>query len=141
MRQPLVAVAAGVLVQAALLAAVSGMPPHHPATATTAFRVLAVGTVGGFAAGTVAESGRGRTGALAGAVTGVGVGAGFWWLLFHGETVGIFHHLHYVVATTIVLVELAEYSPRLVVAGLDLAVAVAFTVGGFVGGRAARAWP
>lgn len=140
MRHPLVAVAAGVLVQAALLAALSGMPPHHPATATTAFRVLAVGTVGGFVAGTAANAGRARTGALAGAVTGAGIAAGFWWLIFHGETVGVFHHLHYVVATTIFLVELAEYSPRLVVAGVDLAVALAFTVGGFVGGRAAAAW-
>ncbi|MFB6270857.1 MAG: hypothetical protein ABEH83_13005, partial [Halobacterium sp.] len=66
---------------------------------------------------------------------------GFWWLIFHGETVGVFHHLHYVVATTIALVKLAEYSPHLVVAIVDLAIVVALAVGGYVGGRSAAEWP
>lgn len=129
------------LVQAALLAAVSAMPPHHPATATTAFRVLAVGAVGGFVAGFVADDAPSATGGAAGAVTGVGVGAAFWYLVLHGDTVGVFHHVHYALATTVFLVELGEAAPRLVAAGVGAAVAAAFTLGGFVGGYAADGWP
>jgi hypothetical protein len=139
-REFVVPVAAGVLVQAALLAAVSGLPPHHPATATTAFRLLVVGVVGGFVVGVVATSGHASKGAVAGAVTGFGVGVGFWWQIFHAETVGVFHHLHYVVASTRFLIALAEYSPHLVVAGVDTVVALTLAVGSYVGGRAAVDW-
>lgn len=127
--------------QAALLAAVSGMPHHHPSTPVLAFRVLAVGAVGGFVAGTVARNGPPRAGAVAGAVTGLGVGAGFWWLVLYGDTVGVFHHVHYALATTVFLVDAGARAPRAVAAAVGLVVAAAFTVGGFVGGRAAAEWP
>lgn len=140
-RRPVLAVAAGVLVQAALLAVFSGMPHHHPTTVTTGFRILAVGAVGGFVADSVAEHGHAKLGAAAGAVAGVVVGATLWWLILYGETVGVFHHIHYALATTTVLLDPAAAAPRLVVAGVSLLVAATLTVGGLVGGRAARAWP
>lgn len=132
---------AGVLVQVALLAAISGMPPHHPAKATTAFRLLAVGAVGGFLAGVAANDTHARTGAIAGLVAGAGVGAGFWWLVLYGDTVGIFHHVHYALATTPALVEPGAAAPRLVAAAVGTAVAVTGGVGGFAGGYAASEWP
>lgn len=138
MRKTLLAVAAGVLAQAALLAALSGMPPHHPSAGTTAFRVLGVGAVGGFVAAAPADGAPHRAGAATGVLAGVGVGVAFWWLVFHGETVGVFHHLHYVLATTDPFLAVAKDAPRLAVAALDTAVVAAFAVGGAVGGLAAH---
>lgn len=137
MRRIALAVAAGVLAQAALLAAVSGMPHHHPSTGTLAFRVVAIGAVGGFVAAVAAGHAPYRTGAASGGIAGVGVGVVFWWLLFYGDTVGVFHHVHYAVATSNVLLELGQYSPGAVAAGVALAVAAAFAAGGVLGGYAA----
>lgn len=39
--------------QATLLAAISGMPHHHPGLLTTPVRVVTIGVVGGFVAATV----------------------------------------------------------------------------------------
>ena len=135
------AVVAGVLAQAALLAAVSGMPHHHPSTATLAFRVVSVGAVGGFVAATVAGRAPFRTAAATGSLVGVGVGACFWWLLFYGDTTGVFHHLHYALATTTALVDPLVAAPRVVAAAVALALAVAFAVGSLVGGYAADRRP
>jgi len=140
-QRTVLAVAAGVLAQIALLAAVSGMPPHHPARATTVLRVLAIGAVGGFVAGIAADAAPARIGALAGLVTGLGVGAGFWWQVLYGETVGVFHHVHYALATTPELIDVAPGSPHLIAAFVSALVALTVTVGGFAGGRAAREWP
>jgi hypothetical protein len=137
----LLAIAAGVLVQAALLAAISGMPPHHPARATTVLRVLAVGAVGGFVAGVVADAAPDRIGAVAGAVGGLGVGAGFWWQVLYSDTVGVFHHVHYALATTPELMDVAPGSPHLIAAFVGVLVALTATLGGLVGGRAACEWP
>lgn len=131
------AVLGGALAQATLLVAVSGMPPHHPTTTTTAVRVVAVGLVGGFVAAMAADRAPLRAGVVAGAVVGVAVGVAFWWALFYGETVGIFHHLHYALATSGVPDEFVVEMPRVVAAVTSLLVAVAFTVGGFLGGVAA----
>lgn len=135
------AVLGGVLAQAALLAAVSGMPPHHPATATTAFRVLTIGVVGGFVAALAAGRAHRLSGLAAGALVGVVVGAAFWWALFHGETVGLLHHLHYALATSGVPDAFVVGVPRVVAAVASLVVAAAFTVGGFLGGVAAARRP
>lgn len=137
MRRIALAVAAGVLTQAALLATVSGMPHHHPSTGTLAFRVVAIGAVGGFVAAVAAGYAPYRTGVTSGAIAGVGVGAVFWWLLFHGDTVGVFHHVHYALATTPALLDFGQSAPGLVAAGVALAVAATFAVGGVLGGYAA----
>lgn len=137
----MLAVVAGALAQAALLAAVSGMPHHHPGLGTIAFRVLSVGVVGGFVAAAVADHAPFRAGATSGSLAGLGVGAGFWWLVFYGDAVGVFHHFHYALATTTALVDLLTATPRLVVAGGALVVAVAFAAGGLVGGYAANRQP
>lgn len=141
MRRIALAVVAGLLVQAALLAAVSGMPHHHPSVGTIAFRVLSVGAVGGFVAAVAADHAPFRAGAATGSLAGLGVGAGFWWLVFYGDTVGVFHHFHYALATTTALVDLLTAAPRLVVAGGALVVAVAFAAGGLLGGYAANRRP
>lgn len=138
MRRIALAVVAGVLVQVALLAAVSGMPHHHPSIGTIAFRVLSVAAVGGFVTATAADHAPFRAGAATGSLAGLGVGAGFWWLVFYGDTVGVFHHFHYALATTTALVDLLTDAPRLVVAGGALVVAVAFAAGGVLGGYAAN---
>ncbi|WP_336037000.1 hypothetical protein [Halobacterium yunchengense] len=138
MRRTAAAVAAGVVVQAALLAAVSGMPPHHPATATTAFRVVSVGAVGGFVAAFLADATPYRASVAAGAAVGVAVGAAFWYAVLYGETVGVLHHLHYALATTVWLLDVAARWPRLVVGGVAVAVAAAFVAGSLLGGVAAE---
>jgi len=140
-RRLLPAVAAGVLVQAALLAAISGMPHHHPSTGTLAFRAVSVGGIDGFVAAVAADGTPFRAGAASGSVAGVSVGAGFWWLLFYGDTVGVFHHVHYVVATSGPLLELGRYFPEAVAAGVSLVVAAAFAAGGTLGGYAASRRP
>lgn len=141
MQRRLAAVAAGVVVQAALFAAVAGLPPHHPARATTVLRLLTIGAVGGFVAGVVAPSAPDSAGTVAGLVAGLGVGAGFWWQVRYDETVGIFHHVHYALATTPELLAVTPGSPHMVAAFVSALVALTVTVGGFVGGRAARSWP
>ncbi len=137
MRRIALAVAAGVLAQATLLAAVSGMPHHHPSTGTLAFRVVAIGAVGGFVAAVAAGDAPYRTGVASAAITGIGFGVAFWWLLFYGDTVGVFHHVHYALATTPSLVDLGAAAPELVGAAVALAVAAAFAAGGVLGGYAA----
>ncbi|MCG1002710.1 MULTISPECIES: hypothetical protein [Halobacterium] len=141
MRRIALALAAGVLAQAALLAVVSGMPHHHPTAGTLAFRVASVGVVGGFVAATAAGRAPLRAGAATGSVAGLGVGAGFWWLVFHGDTVGVFHHLHYALVTTPALVDLIAGAPRLGVAGVSLVVAFAFAASGALGGYAVSRRP
>jgi len=140
-RRIALAVVVGVLAQAALLAVVSGMPHHHPSTATLAFRVVTVGGVGGFVAATVAGRAPFRTATATGSLAGAGVGASFWWLLFYGDTTGVFHHLHYALATTTALVDPLVAAPRVLAASVALAVAVAFAAGGLVGGYAADRRP
>ena len=117
------------------------MPHHHPSIGTIAFRVLSVGAVGGFVAAVAADYAPFRAGAATGSLAGLGVGAGFWWLVFYGDTVGVFHHFHYALATTTALVELLTDAPRLVVAGAALVVAGTFAVGGVLGGYAANRRP
>ncbi|MGB9963427.1 hypothetical protein [Halobacterium hubeiense] len=139
MRRIFPAVAAGVLAQAALLAVVSGMPHHHPSTGTLAFRTVAIGGVGGFVAAVTADDAPFRTGAATGALAGTGVGATFWWLLFNGDPTGVFHHVHYALATTPALLDAG--APEVVAGSVALAVAVAFAVGGVLGGYAANRRP
>lgn len=141
MRRTAVAVAVGVLAQAALLGAISGMPHHHPATATTAFRVVAIGAVGGFVAATVAEDAPFRASTAAGALAGVAVGAAFWYAVLYGESTGVLHHLHYALATTVWLVNVAARWPRVVVAAVAAVVAAGFAAGGVLGGFAAERRP
>ena len=131
------AVLGGVLAQATLLVAVSGMPPHHPTIARTAVRVVVVGLVGGFVAALAAERAPLRAGVVAGATVGVAVGAAFWWVVLHGETVGVFHHLHYALATSGVPNEYVAEIPRIVAAVASLVVAAGFAVGGLLGSVAA----
>jgi hypothetical protein len=50
------AVLGGVLAQATLLAAISGMPHHHPELLPTAVRVVTIGVVGVAVAWLVTES-------------------------------------------------------------------------------------
>jgi len=140
-RRIALAVAAGVLAQAALLAVVRGMLHHHPSAPVIAFRVVSVGAVGGFVAATAAGRAPLRTATAAGGLAGLGAGVRFWWLVFHGDTVGVFHHLHYVLVTASALADLRTAAPRLVVASVALAVAVAFTAGGTIGGYAAARRP
>ncbi|MFC3478879.1 hypothetical protein [Halobacterium litoreum] len=137
MRRFVLAVVAGVLAEAALLAAVGELPPHHPAIGTTAFRVVTVGAVGGFVAATATDRAPRYAAFAASASVGVGVGAALWWTVLYGDTVGVLHHLHYALATVGVPFVLVEEVPRLVAAGAGLVVAVAFALGGVVGGVAA----
>lgn len=131
------AVLGGALAQAALLAAISGMPHHHPTTVTTAVRVVTIGVAGGFVAAVATDSAPLRAGVATGALVGIVVGAVFWWALFYGETVGVFHHLHYALATSGVPDEFVVGVPRVVATVASLVVAVAFTVGGLLGSVAA----
>ncbi len=141
MRRFVAAVAAGVLVQAAVLATFRALPPHHPSTATTAFRVVAVGVLGGYVAAKLAVQQPERAALAAGASAGIGVAAAFWWAVLYGDTVGVFHHLHYALATAGVPSRLIRDVPRVVVAAAALLVAAAFALGGRLGGWAATAAP
>lgn len=141
MRRFLAAVAAGVLVQAAVLATFRHLPPHHPPTATTAFRVCFVGVLGGYVAAKLTDRWPGRAALAAGASAGVGVGAAFWWAVLYGDTVGVLHHLHYALATAGVPGNLIRDVPRVVVAAAALVVAAAFALGGSLGGWMATASP
>jgi len=136
-RRFVLAVVAGVLAEAALLATVAELPPHHPAIETTAFRVVAVGVVGGFVAATLTDRAPRYAAFAASASVGVGVGAGLWWTVLYGDTVGVFHHLHYALATVGVPNQFVEAVPRVVAAVAGLVVAVAFALGGVLGGAAA----
>ncbi|WP_232701420.1 hypothetical protein [Halobacterium wangiae] len=127
------AVLGGVLAQATLLVAVSGMPPHHPTTATTALRVVAIGGIGGFVAAMATDRAPLQAGVATGAIVGVGVGTVFWWALFYADTVGVFHHLHYALATSGVPDEFVVGIPRVIAAVASLLVALAFAVGGLLG--------
>lgn len=136
MRRFVLGVVAGVLVEATLLVAVGGLSPHHPSASRTAFRLFAVGGVGGFVAATIADRAPHLAGLGAGASAGVVVGAAFWWLLFHGTTTGVFHHLHYAVASAALPDVLVDEVPRLVGASVSALVATVVAAGGFVGGVA-----
>lgn len=141
MRRFVAAVVAGVLVQAAVLTTFRELPPHHPPTATTAFRVLCVGLLGGYVAARLATRRPVGAAVAAGASAGVGVAAAFWWAVLYGETVGVFHHLHYALATAGVPGPLVRDVPRLVVGAASLLVAAGFAIGSVVGGWMATAGP
>ncbi|MDL0121841.1 MULTISPECIES: hypothetical protein [Halobacterium] len=134
----------GVLAQAAILGTFGQLSPHHPGAVVVAFRVSTTGLIGGYVAAALGTHHPLRTATAAGASAGVGVGVAFWWTVLYGDTVGVFHQLHYVLATAPIPGRLVRTAPRAVAAVAALLVAAAFTAGGYLGGwmvattRAAR---